>query len=278
MLEHRAKAPPNSAPTVDGSGPSDTELQDPASILGLDNVPLDLHIAGVGTRSLAMFFDSFVLLTLSITWWLLIFALTDFADDPSSPWLWAIGLLGMFLLQWGYFSVFEILMDGKTPGKSLLSIQTVSHLGGRPSIAAIVIRNLLRSIDYLFGVFVMVIDPRSRRLGDMLASTLVVHRASPLPADSFRLGRVPEFWTSREIMVVESFLRRAVRMESAVAQDLAGRLVAWIERKDPEFFRQAGPLPPELGAAEILAPRAVPPNLHRLCALLAVEDLKVSES
>ncbi len=277
MFENRAKSGSAMDPRPRESNPAEP-ASDPAAILGLDNVPLDLHLAGVGTRSLAIFFDSLVLVALTTSWWLLIVVLTNFADDPSSPWFWAVGLLGMFLLQWGYFSVCEILMGGRTPGKSLLSIQTVSHLGGRPSIGAIVIRNLLRSVDYLFGVFFMVIDPRSRRLGDMLASTLVVHRAEPLPADSFQLGRVPDFWTSREVMVVESFLRRAVRMESSVAQDLAGRLVTWIERKDPEFFRRAEPLPPELAEAEPLPPRAVPPNLHRLCALLAVKDLKASES
>ncbi len=256
------------------SEPLPTESPDPGSILGLDNVSLDLHLAGLGTRSLAIFFDSIVITFLMITWWLLIATLTDFAADATSPWLWAVGLLGMFFLQWGYFSAFEILMDGKTPGKAVMSIQTVSHLGGRPSVGAILIRNLLRSVDYLFGVFFMAIDPQSRRLGDMLASTLVVHREAPSAADLFRLGRVPEFWTAREVLVVESFLRRAVRMESSVAQELAGRLVDWIERKDPEFFRQAGPLP-ELDEQAV---GTVPPNLHRLCALLAVQDVEAPAS
>ena len=154
------------------------------SVLGLDNVPLDLQPAGLGTRSLAMLVDGVVLMVISVVWGLLVVTLAGFSG-LSTAWIWALGGFGYFLIQWGYFSVCEILLDGKTPGKMSVSLQTVSHLGGQPSVGAVIIRNLLRPIDYFFGVFFMALDPLSRRLGDRVASTMVVHRGNLESVESF---------------------------------------------------------------------------------------------
>ena len=57
----------------------------------------------------------------------------------------------------------------------------------------------MRTIDLVAGVPLMAIDPLSRRLGDRLGGTLVVHDR-PLEAGPV-LGRVPPGWGARELAV-----------------------------------------------------------------------------
>ena len=234
------------------------------SILGLDNVELDLPLAGLGTRSLALMIDGLVLALAAVAWGIFIGTLSSFSD-LSGGWLIGIGLVGYFLLQWGYFSACEILLDGKTPGKIALSLQTVSYLGGKPSVGALLIRNLLRPVDYVFGVFFMALDPRSRRLGDMVASTLVAHRGLDDPGRRrVRAGRRPESWSASEIVLVDAFVARAERLEPEVAQRLASDLLAWIRRTEPDF----------VAAAELEAGAAFASDLHHLWHLLAVHEVE----
>ena len=90
-----------------------------AEILGLDNVPLELPLAGVGSRTLAALLDYLLLLTLLGVWWtggIATMGLLELAQG----WFWGILILGSFFLQWGYFTMLEIVMHGQTPGKKAL--------------------------------------------------------------------------------------------------------------------------------------------------------------
>lgn len=208
-----------------------------AEILGLDNVRLDLPLAGLGSRLLAMFIDMLVVALLAL---LFLVGLILVADSLglSGAWMMALILLVLFGLQWGYFSVCEIAMEGRTPGKNLVGLRTVSSLGGKPSVGAVLVRNLLRFLDMSLGWPLIALDRRCRRLGDLLASTLVVHHRED--DHGVRLGRVPTSWNSRDVAVVESFLRRARRMEPFRARDLAERLLDWMKRREPSFLAQHG--------------------------------------
>ena len=210
-----------------------------AAILGLDNVRLDLPIAGVGTRTLAAVLDYALLLTLLLLWWTGGLVTLGFFG-LAQGWVWAIVLLGSFVVQWSYFAVLEIVMRGATPGKNVLGLRVVSYHGGHAAPGAILMRNLVRAIDLFIGLAVMAVDARSRRLGDMAGNTLVIHRKPPGDDEEVRLGRLPPSWGTREVVVVESFLRRAPRMEPRRAQEQAQRLLEWIARQDAEFVAQAG--------------------------------------
>lgn len=208
-----------------------------AEILGLDNVRLDLPLAGLGSRLLAMFIDLLVVALLGLLFLVGLILLSD-SLGLSGAWMIAIVLFVLFCLQWGYFSACEIAMEGRTPGKSLVGLRTVSSLGGKPSVGAVLVRNLVRFIDMSVGWPLIALDRRCRRLGDLLASTLVVHHREH--DHGVRLARVPTSWSSRDVAVVESFLRRARRMEAFRARDLAERLLDWIRRREPTFLSQHG--------------------------------------
>jgi len=86
----------------------------------------------------------------------------------------------LFVLMWLYPVLFEVLGDGRTPGKRALGLRVIAANGAPVSWMASFTRNLLRVIDmlplfYATGLVTGFADPWGRRLGDMVAGTLVVH-------------------------------------------------------------------------------------------------------
>jgi uncharacterized RDD family membrane protein YckC len=88
-------------------------------------------------------------------------------------------LLVLFLLEWVYYVAFEAGWNGTTPGKRALRLRVVKAGGYPLSFMDAVLRNLLRTADflpvgYLLGLVAMNWDGRFARLGDRAAGTMVV--------------------------------------------------------------------------------------------------------
>ncbi len=95
-----------------------------------------------------------------------------------------IMLLAWFLLEWFYPVLFEVLRNGATPGKALFGIKAVHDDGTPIGWRASVLRNLLRAVDFLpvlygFGLIAVLSNRQFKRLGDLVAGTLVVYRDEP---------------------------------------------------------------------------------------------------
>jgi uncharacterized RDD family membrane protein YckC len=216
------------------------------TILALDNVPLELPVAGVGSRVLAAFIDYVFVFVGMIAWMVAILTLAA-TVWPSGGWGIALAILGLFLIEYGYFAGIELALGGRTLGKQALGLRVVTRQGGRPGPAALLLRNVVRLVDLLVGVPLMALDPLSRRVGDRLAGTLVVHgRRREL---ELLVRRLPAGWGGREAAVVEGYFRRARDLEPAHAEALARRLLVLVERDDPALLQAA---PPELPPAERL--------------------------
>ena len=91
-------------------------------------------------------------------------------------------LVMLFLVFWAYPIVCEALFNGQTPGKRVLDLRVVSSDGAPVGWLASITRNLLRTVDmlpfgYATGLIASLADPYGRRLGDLVAGTLVVHDA-----------------------------------------------------------------------------------------------------
>ena len=202
------------------------------SILGLDNIRLDLPIAGIGSRSLAAFLDYLVVMALAFLWVFLVGLLMARLTPAWAP---ALVIVGWFLLEWGYFAGMEVATGGRTLGKMAVKLRVVTAEGGTPGPGALLARNLVRSLDLIFGVLLMVLDPLSRRLGDRLAGTVVVH--DRLPEAAPVLGRVPPGWGPRELALVEAFLARAGGMDDMAATwEMADRILDRLRRDAPELL------------------------------------------
>ena len=98
--------------------------------------------------------------------------------------------VAMFLVYWFYPVLFEAMWNGRTPGKRALGLRVIAANGAPIGWLAAFTRNLLRVVDmlplaYAAGLVSSLVDPWGRRLGDMVAGTLVVHDArarEPQPA------------------------------------------------------------------------------------------------
>jgi len=141
-----------------------------------------MPLAGVGSRFIAILIDYLIcggfLLLLVILASIIIPALHLFSN-VSANWAMGIFFLILFLLQWGYFSLFEAFNSGRTPGKHAAKIRVIHDSGRGINFLESLARNLLRAIDWLpsfyaVGIIAMFLSKRHQRLGDMVAGTLVV--------------------------------------------------------------------------------------------------------
>jgi uncharacterized RDD family membrane protein YckC len=208
-----------------------------ATVLGLDNIPLELPIAGAGSRALSAFLDYLIVLIIVILWGAGCLALG--LGARLGWWAFALFLVGFFLIEYGYFAGMEVARDGQTFGKWALGLRVVTRDGARPGLAALLIRNAVRSVDLVVGVPLMATDGLARRLGDRLAGTVVVHVHAPARETVAR--RTPRGWDAQEAALLEMFLRRAGDMEGWRADRLAGQLLETIRLDDPELFAQVDP-------------------------------------
>lgn len=213
--------------------------QDPG-ILGIDNVRLELPVAGIGSRMMAVALDQIAIVISAVLWAVLCLALGAIVGSNGAFMvvMMVLALIGLLLIDFGYFTYFEIRMGGRTPGKSAVGLRTVNSLGGQASPAAIMVRNSVRIFDYLVGALMVMLDRRHRRLGDLAAGTLVIH--DPPPAeDELQLGRWPSGFTGREIALAEQLMRRIPRLLPERARLLAGQFLAVLARRDPAFLEAA---------------------------------------
>lgn len=132
--------------------------------------------AGPGKRFLAWGVDIFVILVaLFLVVWVLHFIQSEAAEG--------VFLVFLFAVWWGYPVLFEVFGKGATPGKRWLGIATVRDDGLPVGWRESLLRNLLLSADFLpflfgTGFVCMALDSKFRRLGDIVAGTLVVHRGT----------------------------------------------------------------------------------------------------
>ena len=89
--------------------------------------------------------------------------------------------LASFALNFGYFIFFEWKMKGQTPGKKIMGVRVMDADGLRLQFSQIVIRNLMRTIDLLPGIYLIggtasVLSRQRKRLGDLVANTIVIRQ------------------------------------------------------------------------------------------------------
>ena len=90
-------------------------------------------------------------------------------------------LIGLFVVNWLYPVIFELLPVAATPGKRVMGLQVMMANGLPLTPAGCLTRNLLRVVDmmpllYAFAIISMLLRQDARRLGDLAGGTLVVYR------------------------------------------------------------------------------------------------------
>ena len=144
-----------------------------------EHVPIRLEAAGAGSRFLAMMIDWAITMAGSSA-----IALVCSIGMPRGVRA-AIFVTVSFFLTWGWHIWFETRANGRTPGKRALSLRVIDERGLPISLYQSLVRNIMRVIDfaplfYGFGAIAVLASPLRRRLGDIVAGTLVIRDAQPL--------------------------------------------------------------------------------------------------
>jgi uncharacterized membrane protein SpoIIM required for sporulation/uncharacterized RDD family membrane protein YckC len=235
--------------------PSQVDYRQHLELETPEHVVLDYEIAGVGSRAAAAIADWFLIFLLIIVA-AIGFGLLGTAGHLARTWGGVVFVLMFYLLQLGYFALFEGLREGQTPGKRWLGIRTIRETGHGVTFADAAARSLLMPIDLLgmIGIILIAVHPKGRRLGDLVAGTVVV-RDQPVQvraaAASARgpMGADADLGTPRlndaEFQLVREFVGRAEALPVAVRDRFAAQLMARFAERNPdrpadnyEFIRQ----------------------------------------
>jgi len=211
-----------------------------------EQTSIEFPIAGIGSRFLAILIDSLIQSAIAIVLIvvLVLLGLAVGGQARGPVWVVAIFILFFFLLNFGYFILFESIWNGQTPGKRLTHIRVIKD-SGRPITAIDAVgRNLLRIVDQLpafygIGVLCAWLSPQSKRLGDYVAGTVVVHEKpfetlapqwdAPAQASTHQYGA--SRLTPEEFALVETFLSRRSALDAGVRYETAYGIVRRIESK-----------------------------------------------
>jgi len=212
-----------------------------------EHVLLAFELAGIGSRAAAAIYDAIVVVGLFLVM-LIVAAAFGALGGAIGPWIGAAMLLGGVALLWGYYVVSEWLGFGRTFGKREMGIRVVMDTGHPITLAASAVRNLVRLVDaqpgltYGVGALFALFHPQHRRLGDLVAGTVVVRdrpleqRLGDVPAADDGALAVPEpALADEEYRLLERFLERREQLEpdrrAALAGELALRFAARYPRR-----------------------------------------------
>lgn len=134
------------------------------------NVFIEYPIASLGDRMLAYLIDAIILTAYNF---LCFFILDEYTFSTT------VNVLIITLPFLLYHPLFEILMNGQTPGKRQMRIKVVSLDGSSPTIGAYLMRWLFRLVEVFalrgaLAIVTIAASGRGQRLGDVAAGTSVV--------------------------------------------------------------------------------------------------------
>lgn len=208
-----------------------------------EGVPLHFALASTGERLGAFLVDAVVIVLASVA----VGLLTAVSSLATRGFGLALGLLAFFLLRNLYFSWFECLWQGATPGKRALGLRVIDAQGGVLTPEAVFARNLMREVElflplvaalapeallpdvpgwlrylslaWLFAFALLPLFNRDRlRVGDLVGGTLVIRSprmtlhedlsAADRGAEISFTAEQLDLYGIRELHVLESLLRQ----------------------------------------------------------------------
>lgn len=237
-----------------------------------EQVGFQYALAGLGTRATAFILDTAIrallilfifVVVFSISRWLPRLDATGMLKTLPRNWILALGILAYGVIDLGYFLIFEALWSGQTPGKRSQGLR-VMRVDGQPiGWLESALRNILRALDmlagfYPIGLVVMFLSPRSQRIGDYAAGTVVIRErqyhiptsgvpTSGIATSGVSQSRVPEDRSGtgapgagmdldiepyvsrlepRQYEVLRSFLQRRGGMDPNHRKEISGVLCA----------------------------------------------------
>lgn len=204
-----------------------------------EGIDLILRPAGLVPRALAFTIDLLIRGALLAVLFAVLALLGQFGMG--------LGTILLFLLTWWYMVLFEVLNQGRSPGKQMMGLRVIHDDGTPIGWAASLTRNLLRFVDmlpfaYTLGILSCLNHPAFKRLGDIAAGTLVVYCDTPAGVPKLPAAeplRAPFSMDLSEQRALLGFAERAEALSSARRLELAGILAEPLQ------------VPPEQAAQQI---------------------------
>jgi uncharacterized RDD family membrane protein YckC len=223
-------------------------------------VVLELRLAKLPSRALAVVLDLVVQICLLLLVVAALIAAEGALDDAMAA---AVAIVAVLAVLVGYPALVETLTRGRSLGKLALGLRVIRDDGGPIRFRHALTRSLAGFfVDFWMtfgtvGVISSLASARGKRVGDMLAGTVVLRERMPLHggpvadmppplaqwASGLELSRLPDDLA----LAARQFLSRQAQLSPEVREDMARRLAADISQY---VARQP---PPGTSAATFLA-------------------------
>jgi uncharacterized RDD family membrane protein YckC len=164
-------------------------------ILTGEAVHLDVRVARVGSRALARLIDAICQVVLLVVLVVLLLVVASFLElanvvtfDGAVPSI--IVIVSTVLAMVGYPVLMETWTRGRTPGKMIMGLRVVRDDGGPVTFRHAFARGMVglaiewpgmigAPLTWLATIWIMIASPQSKRLGDHVAGTIVIHERTP---------------------------------------------------------------------------------------------------
>jgi len=244
----------------DAASPESAANEERMAVRTPEHVQLNFLLAGAGNRFLALAADLLLQALVMVG----LFALLAFAEwatggalrravgdllrgKQAGLWIFAGVILLIFLIQWGYFTFFETLWSGQTPGKRLVKIRVLREDGRPIGFTEAAIRNLIRTVldsqpfnSYAIGFVTGILNARFKRLGDFAAGTVVIRERrrnrpgpAPRPRTAATAAAPPRIrpLTREEAATLQAYLRRRDELDPATRDQMARRIATSLKHR-----------------------------------------------
>jgi uncharacterized RDD family membrane protein YckC len=207
-----------------------------------ENVVLTYRLAGPAVRLLAYIVDFLVRAALIFAAFVFMVAGSVGSAGIST----GLFLVAFFLIDWAYFGLCEGYFRGKTLGKHVFGLRVIQEEGYPITFWGALLRNIVRAADslsfYGAGFITMIVAGKFRRLGDLVARTVVIEeRRVTVPREPVILEKIEPLSrtdlggfvpSGQTLALIEQFLsrrhvltyRRGHAMAEGLARPLAQRL------------------------------------------------------
>jgi uncharacterized RDD family membrane protein YckC len=160
-------------------------------LVGGEAVEVDVRVARLGSRALALLLDIGVQAGVALVLGLLVAVVaTGLGDYADGAWVEAAVKIVVVLVFVAFPTAVETLTNGRSPGKRALGLRVVREDGGPIRLRHALARALvgvavewpgliMPPLTWLVSLLTMLFSERGRRLGDLAAGTIVVHERSP---------------------------------------------------------------------------------------------------
>jgi len=238
------------------------------TVLTPEAVEIELEPADLGSRFIAILIDTIIqivlILPVIVLMGLMEFFSTGKGVQPFASWVTGLLFILLFILGFsGYHIFFEIIWNGKTPGKRITSIKVIRDGGFPVEVTSSFIRNLIRIVDfipfyYFAGIISIVLCKNKKRLGDIVAGTMVIKEYADIPppvlaiheecSNCINLSCLEKITEHEYTLIRELILRHEeldMTARKSIASKIAGELMekleidrSHIEGREYEFLEE----------------------------------------